>query len=477
MDKSILEDKKAILSTDYIPQYEQLYIHPEEGEDFKLNNSLLDIYNDMKFLDHFLITKANDLDDLVYAVTQRLEGIDLDIKSEQERLQDIKMLCNKFTDFDNVIPITEETSMSGEYSVKNNTFYCAVSSQKKAKLFIDDIVGNGIEGNKYVYQDFAYVKDSVDTSNRSFITDSSVTSYYEYERITASSTEEYIISDFNTDSEHARCTVELHSETDMNLITITSDNDSLYIVGVQYSHNGVDYTPLEIPMIKLNDKLASYDNYDYVCGDNKLWVPLCRFVKITFQSEGTTDETIAYDRIMFSHTIEKTDEEKMREEAEDGIIGGYIGEQIQEVAPTYNEIEDATVVIKSAKRHVIKLNDIQAVHNQYKGSSYFKTGNLISDGDFYAAALFVNAYIPDSLDSESLKFIFTINGIDYEVSPVNSTAPGHKIFRYSQGKSITHYTQLLTEPIKNLYLTIKFKGTNEITPFVGNIKVLLGGEI
>ena len=36
MDKSILNEKRTVLSTDYTPQYEQLYIHPEEGEDFRI---------------------------------------------------------------------------------------------------------------------------------------------------------------------------------------------------------------------------------------------------------------------------------------------------------------------------------------------------------------------------------------------------------------------------------------------------------
>ena len=51
------------------------------------------------------------------------------------------------------------------------------------------------------------------------------------------------------------------------------------------------------------------------------------------------------------------------------------------------------------------------------------------------------------------------------------------MFRYSQGKSNLIYTQLLDEPIKSLYLTVKMNGTKDITPFIGNIKILLGGEI
>ena len=477
MDKTILDDKKAVLSTDYTPQYEQLYIHPEEGEEFRINDAFLQINSDMNFIDDFLIAKSNDLYNLVVSVSQRLDNIDLDIKSEQERLQDIKMLCNKYTDFDNVIPITASSNLTGDYSVSNNTFYAAVEKQSNAKLFIQEVAGNGLEGNKYVYKDFEYVQDNVDTSNRKFIIDDSMTSYYEYERITASSTEEYLLNDFNTDSEDAKCTITFYSETPINLMTITSDDDVLTVIGIQYSYDGVDYFPLEIPVIKINDKLACYDNFEYVCGDNKVLIPRCNFVKITFQSSGTTDDIIAYDRVMFWHQIVKTDEEKEAEDAEDGIIGGEIGAPEIEPAPPYNDVQDATIVVKSAKRHAIRLNDISAVSNIYKTSSYFKTGELITDGKFYSAALFLNAYIPEDLTYENIELIFTINGIDYIVSPINYSGGYYKVFRYSQGKSSPEYTMLLDEPIKSLSLTIKMSGTTEFTPFIGNIKVLLGGDI
>ena len=239
MDKSILNEKRTVLSTDYTPQYEQLYIHPEEGEDFRINSSLEKINSDMMFVDNFLISKAKDLNSLLTAVSQRLDNIDLDIKSEQERLQDIKMLCNKYTDFDKVIPITSDTNLGGEYTINNNTFYAAIDKQTTVKLKVLDVAGNGIEGNKYVYKDYAYVQDSVDTSNRNFMIDNSLSSCYEYERITASASEEYLLNDFNTDNAEAKCTVTFYSEKAVNLITVTSDDDELNVIGIQYSTDGV----------------------------------------------------------------------------------------------------------------------------------------------------------------------------------------------------------------------------------------------
>ena len=477
MDKSILNEKRTVLSTDYTPQYEQLYIHPEEGEDFRINSSLAKINSDMMFVDNFLISKAKDLNSLMIALSQRLDNIDLDVKSEQGRLQDIKMLCNKYTDFDKVIPITSDTNLGGEYTINNNTFYAAIDKQTTAKLKVLDVAGNGIEGNKYVYKDYAYVQDSVDTSNRSFMIDNSLSSCYEYERITASASEEYLLNDFNTDNAEAKCTVTFYSEKAVNLITVTSDDDELNVIGIQYSTDGVEYYPLAIPTIKINNKLESYNNYEYICGDNKVFVPEANYIKISFQSSGTTDDVLAYDRIMFWHKEEMSQEDKDKADAADGIIGGDLAFPETNVADPYNNLIDETIAVETAKRHAIRINDVSAVSNIYKTSSYFKTGELISDCKFYAVALFANVYMPEVLSSDNVEFTFTINGIDYKAYPINYSGPGNKVFRYSQGKSSPDYTVLVDEPIKSLSLTVKLSGTTEFTPFIANLKVLLGGDI
>lgn len=467
MDTTILDNKKQSLTIDYTPTYEQLIIHPEEGENFKINSSFSNIYYDMKQIDRLLINQSYMLDNLMKNTVYRLDTIDINIKSEQERLQDIKMLCNKYTDFDNVIPITQNNVNSGVYTFNNCAFYCGISNHNKRKANILSINGNGLEGNKYVYKDEQYVKDSVDTSNRVYITDASDTSYYEYERITASSTEPYLLSDFNIDSEDAKCTLSFSTKENINLITITSDDTTVRVIGVQYSYDGIEYMPLEIPDIIINNKQYCYENSKYICGDNKISVPSCKFVKVTFQSVGTTDDIIAYDRVMFSHEdVHKTLEEL-------GL--NYI--PITTSRATYNDLKDATIVINSAKRHNIKLNDITLSSNTYVSSSYFTTNELITNGNYYSAAVFANVYIPQGLSSDNVSFVLTINGIDYDAIPINVDGDGKKVFRYSQGKSNLTYTQLLDEPIKSLYLTVKMNGTNDITPFIGNIKILLGGEI
>lgn len=467
MDSSILDNKKEFLITDYTPTYKQLIIHPEEGEDFRFNESMHSIYVDMTQLDVLLINQAYLLERLMETTSERLDIVDMNIKTEQERLQDIKMLCNKYTDFDNVIPINEDTSCTGIYSVSNGSFFCKVKSYSKINCSISNIVGNGLEGNKYIHKDGIYIKDKMDTSIRRNIIDNSYTSYYEYERITCSPTEQYILSDFNTDSESAKCTVYLTANDNINLAEITSDDSTVKIIGVQYSRDGIDYYPLEIPDIYMNNKQYCYDNYDYICGDNKVAFPTCRYLKLTFQSVGTTDDVVAYDRVMFSHE----DVEKPLEDSGANFV------PITTPRAQYNDLVDATVFINSAKRHNIKLNDISVSKNIYDSGSYFTTKNLLSEGKYYSVALFANVYLPEGLDEKSLIFMFNINGIDYEVTPINMDGKHKKVFRYSQGKSKVEYTQQLDEPIKNLSLSVYMRGRENVTPFIGNIKVLLGGEL
>ena len=467
MDSSILDEKKTVLITDYEPSYEQLIIHPEEGETFEINSAMYNIHNDMQHIDALLINQANMLQSLLDTTTERLNTIDINIKAEQERLQDIKMLCNKYTDFDNVIPIGDDTPASGEYSIDNNTLSCHVRSTIKVRTTVQDIVGNGVEGNKYVYRDREYIQEKMDTSNRKNLVDGSATSYYEYERITASSYEPYLLSDFNTDSEPARCTISLEAVKEIDLLTVDSDDSTVRIVGLQYSNDGVNYYPVEIPDIIINNQQYCYDNNEYICGDNKVAIPSCKYIKATFQSVGTTDDVIAYDRVMFSHEdVHKTLEE---------LGENYI--PITTERAEYNDLVDATVIISSAKRHNIRLNDLKLTRNSYTPNSNYTTGNLISGGKFYSASIFANVYIPEGLKSNCVDFILTINGIDYEAVPINIAGPGKKVFRYSQGKSKTDYTTQLSEPIQNLSLTIKMTGKNNITPFVSNIKILLGGEL
>lgn len=450
MDKSILDEKRTLLLSDYIPKYEQLYIHPEEGEDFRINTALKDIKSDIDKIDNLLINKGNAVSTLLSDTINRLDLVKSKILTEKERIQDIKMLCNKYTDFDKVITINNKNS-SGQYSYNNDTFLSYIKSYRKNSLYINDVVGNGSEGNQYVFLNNSYVQNSINTSSRKALSDDSINTYWEYQRITASTTEQYLIHDFYTDSEEAKCTITMSSSTKMNEIQIMTPIDSTKVIGLQYSNDGVNYTAATIPTITF-DKLDSYDNTGYIYGSNLISVPNCYFVKLTLQSNSSNNDVIAYERTMFKE--ETFDEEEA------------------------NDVQTETTIIQSAKRHVIKINDIYSYSNQYSNTSYIKTDNLI-DGtdDVYAVSVFANVYIPSQLTDDSIEFTLTVNGIDYKVQPINSELDGIKIIRYSKGKSKTEYTQLTDEVINSVVLSVKIKSSKNLTPYINNLKILLGGEV
>ena len=450
MDKSILDEKRALLLSDYTPKYEQLYIHPEEGEDFRINSALEDIKSDIDKIDKLLIDKGNAVNDLLADTIDRLDLVKSKILTEKERIQDIKMLCNKYTDFDKVITIDNKNAY-GQYNYADNSFLSQVKSYKKNVLHIDDIVGNGSEGNKYIFLNGSYVQDSLNTANRRALIDGSVNSYWEYQRITASATEKYLIHDFYPDSEEAKCTITLISTDKMNQLQILTPIDSTKVIGLQYSNDNINYTAMTIPDITF-DKLDSYENTGYIYGSNIISLPNCYCAKITLQSNSSSNDIVAYERSMF------TDDTFDKEEA--------------------NDVQAETTFIESAKRHVIKINDILAYSNLYAGNSYFKTDNLV-DGtdDVYAVSVFANVYLPSQLSDDSVEFILTVNGVDHEVQPINSELDGVKIVRYSKGKSKTEYTDLTDEVINSVVLTVKIKSSKNLTPYINNVKVLLGGEI
>jgi hypothetical protein len=443
MDGTTLKINKDNIIKDYNMQYNKVYLHPEEGEDFRLNQSLTEIQQDISKLDEQYKNTAEYIDYLLKNTVNRLDMVKKNISEEKERLQDITMLCNKFTDFDDVIVLKEE-DFSGKYSHNEGLFCAAITSNALVTSQIKSVFGNGYEGNKYVYKNNKYITESLDTSIRSAINDNSISSYWEYSRITAANTEPFLINDFNTDSEEAKCTLTIQGKEAINEIEVTSENEKTVIVGAQYSKNGVDYQHLNFDPVTINSKEDSYKNYGYIYGSGKIAIPNCKYVKLTFESQGYTNDVIAFQRKISDEETEL--------------------------------VQEQTTVVKTGKRHVVKLNDLYCYNNSYDMTNVFNTRDLISE-KVYSIALFCNAYIPEGLNKDAIEFVFTVNGVDYKVEPVNSHNDGIKIIRFSQGSSSPKYTKYIGEPIKSAILTIKLKAKSNVTPYINNLKVLIGGEI
>ena len=359
------------------------------------------------------------------------------------------MLCNKYTDFDNVKTI-DNINFSGDYTIEKDTYYASLKKSKEIELRVLDVYGNGYEGNEYVYNNFEYQKNTYDTSIRKNITDNKINTYYEYSRITVQNSVEETNSYFNKDNTKARCTISFEAKENVNYLNISTEDMGVYISNIQYSMDGIKYYDLKLKSkISINNKLDSYNNYGYVYGSNFISVPLANFFKITLESDRNKDDTIAYEKTIIS---------------EDEVSGN----SVDTVTSTY--------VVSSAKRSAIKINDLNVYKKSYATSAVFISEELIT-APCYSIGVFANIYVPESLPDNSIQMILTVNGIDYEIEPVNSHSNGTKIIRFSGGKSSTAYTELISEKITSAKLTITIRSSQYATPYVNNIKVLIGDEI
>lgn len=420
-----------------------IQLHPEEYGNRKLNLATKEGIEDIKKIDETLKDLGYKVESLLNRTTDRLDSVLYTIMLEKERLQDISMLCNSKTDYDNAIPLTDY-HFTGDFSYLDGVFYSKETASSRTDAQVKDVTGNGYEGNKYVIQDKTYLEKVLNTKTRSNIVDGDIASYWEYSRITASNTEEYLISDFNTDSSESKCTVTLNFDEITNELVIKSSLDNLKVVAIKYSKDNITYHDLDMLPFTLNNKEDAYKNQGYIYGSNIIAFPDSLYLKITFESIGYLNETIAFERVI-------TDNDKTN------VI---------------------TTIVPSAKRHVIRLNDIESKRKTYIKESVFKTGELITNKtDIYAISIFANMYFPNNIPKDYVKFTLTVNGVDYKIEPVNSYVDGIKIIRFSQGKMPVEYTKYIGEKITSAYLTVSIKSKDKITPYINNLKVLLGGEV
>lgn len=459
MDKQILDEYQKILLGEYKQNYEGLFFHPESGGDDKLNYALYDIYKDLITVDDHLINTGNAINDLMNNTIARLEEVKKDIMLEKERYQDIQMLCNKYTDFDNVKTLNDIT-FEGSYTYENEAIYGPIKRNSKVDINILHIDGNGYEGNKYVYNNFEYQEDTYDTSVRRNIFDNKINTYYEYSRITIQNDLEETNTFFNKDNTKARCTMSFAAKEAVNYIEISTEDSGISISNIQYSLDGIKYFDLKLKSkISINNKLDSYDNYGYIYGSGIISIPLSKYFKITFETDRDTEDTIAYEKSI--------------------IVGEEIDHSIIATGEYYSVqplVETSTYIVKGAKRSTIRINDISAYKRVFSEKMQIVSDELITT-DAFSISIFSNVYVPEELDDRAVKFTLVVNGISYEMVPINSNLNGTKVIRFSGGKSSSIYTKLINEVIKSARLVITFSNKSTCTPYINNLKILIGGEI
>lgn len=440
----IVENKKY--KNKFYPETELLWIHPEEGEFFKLNDFLSDIKVDLTSIDKSSKDLANTINQLLTTTTTRLQDIKQKLIFEKERLQDITILCNKYTDFESTINLSK-SDFDGEFTFADNAFSCKINHMRDLKYNVTSVLGNGYQGNKYVYDIYEnkYLNESLDTSKISSIKDSSVSTYWEYSRLTANDSEKYICPEVNFDAEEAKCTLSLELESTANELNLISEDDTIIVSEIYTSNDGVSYVNTGFEPKAINSKEDQYKDAEYVYSSGKLAIKPSKYIKIGLESRGHNGDDIAFERKVILEDNDK------------------------------NLIKTETHIIDSAKRHVIKINDLTAKKNSIVGETVMVSRELVSD-PVNVISLFCNTYLPNGLPEECAKFVMTINGKDHEIVPVNSQRNGKKIIRFSQGTMNSDYTVYTDEKIKSAKLKVILKSMSEVTPYINNIKILVGDK-
>lgn len=155
---------------------EKTVLHPEEYGNRKINTATRENLEDIKKIDSNIKNLGNKVEDLMNRTTKRLDVVKDIITSEKERLQDITMLCNSKTDYDNAIPLTDY-HFKGDYSFNDGVFTGKETQSTTNKAQVIEVTGNGYEGNKYVINNKDYLEHTLNTTVKKNIVDNNISTY------------------------------------------------------------------------------------------------------------------------------------------------------------------------------------------------------------------------------------------------------------------------------------------------------------
>jgi len=300
-DEYLLKKKEA-KATDihlkevYSPIFSPVELHSENISGMnEINEAISDIARDLNIIDVEISSTAVFLDNMMKNTKTRLKQIKNNILIEQERQQDINILCNNYTDFSNVIRLTEK-DFEGDFSYEDNMISSAILDTVEIAYSIKTIQGNGYEGNEFVYTGDKFMIDTIDSSIRSNINDNNLVTYYEYSRLTADSKEEYTFPELNLDSIEAICTIYIESETEISSLKIVSEFSYISLIDVKTSDDGVHFKRIVNTQRNFNTPQKKYETSNYIPGSGIVSFPLTRHIKITLQSNNSIHDKIAFIR-------------------------------------------------------------------------------------------------------------------------------------------------------------------------------------
>ena len=440
-----------VANKNYItPIFTEGEIHAEEVPKLsRLNGFLNDICVDFAALEKETQSLAEKYDALAKGVALRLSAVDEKLFRVEERMKDLNIICGNYKDFAKVISL-KATELGGNFAYFDDYTLSLYGRTYQVAADIYEITGNGYEGNLHVVDnENNFVNDSLDTGNRNYLNDNSIVTAYEYSRITADATEKNYPAEINFDNVEAVCGIVLRSNEMFTALNISSDIDTIILKDVLISlDGGATYkSVLSKKSLAINNPDEKYSNDQYVYHSGMISFEATNYVKLVFQSNGTTSENLMYRKTTTNPETSKT--------------------------------ETSIYRLETAKRHLIRINNIQLLRGSYQTSCRIYTGNLIST-PVKSIAIFANEFVPNFFPDNKnyIKYTLTVNGEDYDIVPINSDKQGAKIIKFLNTVSTDSYVTHIDESIKAAKLTITMRTPNAIyTPFLSNLKICLGETV
>lgn len=336
-----LERSKEVAELDaYEPIFKFRAAHDQAEPSAKdLNEMINESYVDINALILGFREAGKSFHNLMIATDAKLKAIKQQLLIEKEKLDDLNILCNQYTDFNSVINL-DNTNLYGSYSYNNGMISSKAQSQEAIKYTIASVDGNGYEGNAYVYKSNAFLKNSIDTSRRDFIKDDNDLTVYEYSRITANNSEKDVFQYVNFDSIEAKATLSLTSTNEFNKIVIHVSSKDTFLTGLLISSDGISYKNVLANPIEVNNESLKYDSVNYIATSGMLCFPSTKYLKLVFESNGVTDDIIAFEKVS---VIDPASAEK---------------KTVTYTTTTINKIETSTVTTFGVKDPVVKTTGI-----------------------------------------------------------------------------------------------------------------------
>lgn len=445
--------KKAVELSGYgqeEPIFHGYSVHPESEPDVsEINDAFNDIHLDLIALQKEISNSASNYKSLLESAKNRIEKVNTKVLIEEERIKDLNAICGNYNEFKSVVTL-KTSDLGGSFLAYDDRTFCCSGSLKKVGPIVMSVEGNGYEGNAYVRVKDKYAKDSVNTANRDYMIDNSVATAWEYSRLTADRDEEVYPPDVNFDVQEARCSIILASNDRFTSLALSSDMTNMIVEDVLTSHDsGASFkSVMRKKDIYINNMDNKYLNDGYAYGSGVISFPSTQWLKLVFRSGGATSDKLAFD---WKDTENSTP-------------------------------DNSVVVVKnllSAKRHVVRINNIELFSGNFSTESTLVTDELIKN-PVKSLAIFANEYIPEQFEKQYYycQYILTVNGIDYEMVPINSDRNnGYKIIRFSGHSSQDSYAKEIFESIKSAKLTVKmYTEDRAYTPYLSNLKICYGEE-